>query len=131
MSAQLIEVICTRLDTRGDGKSSASPIRRLTQYWTPDGELLAEVDPCAEDITEQLRIERLKNMELEAVLAYYKQKARTWYEPDGRETLLDSEEEATMRRIEAARFIQKITTAAPVASFIPTTAAEPTPSTDH
>lgn len=43
MSAQLIEVIRTDLTLRGrDGTDLA---RRVVQYWTPDGELLAEVDP--------------------------------------------------------------------------------------
>lgn len=43
--AKKIEVIETRLLRRGNGKST--PIRIITQYWSLDGELLAEVDPEA------------------------------------------------------------------------------------
>lgn len=42
--ARVIQVIETTLERRGDGKDT--PIRLITQYWTLDGELLAEVDPC-------------------------------------------------------------------------------------
>jgi hypothetical protein len=42
-SAELIQVIRTTLTRRGDGKTD--PIRVITQYWSVDGELLAEVDP--------------------------------------------------------------------------------------
>lgn len=45
---EVIQVIRTTLLRRGDGKSSDSPIRAVTQYWTFDGTLLAEVDPCAD-----------------------------------------------------------------------------------
>lgn len=47
--ARVIQVIETTLERRGDGKSMSSPIRIVTQYWSFDGELLAEVDPCAND----------------------------------------------------------------------------------
>lgn len=40
--AQVIRVIRTELALRGDGKES--PMRRVIQYWTLDGEFLAEVD---------------------------------------------------------------------------------------
>lgn len=43
--ARVIQVIETRLLRRGDGKDARSPIRIVTQYWTLDGKLLAEVDP--------------------------------------------------------------------------------------
>ena len=43
MSARVIRVIETRLATRGRGTED-SPIRSITQYWTEDGDLLAEVD---------------------------------------------------------------------------------------
>jgi hypothetical protein len=42
-NAELIQVIRTTLLRRGDGKDD--PIRIITQYWSVDGELLAEVDP--------------------------------------------------------------------------------------
>jgi hypothetical protein len=45
--ARVIKVIETGLDLRGEG-TSASPVRRVTQYWTLEGELLAEVDPSPE-----------------------------------------------------------------------------------
>lgn len=40
---QRIEVIRTYIETRGDGKSD--PIRIIEQFWSMDGELLAENDP--------------------------------------------------------------------------------------
>ena len=45
--AELIQVIRTTLLRRGDGKTT--PIRVITQYWSTDGELLAEVDPLPDD----------------------------------------------------------------------------------
>lgn len=46
MGAKVIQVIETNLERRGTGKDESSPIRGIRQYWTTDGELLAEVDPC-------------------------------------------------------------------------------------
>lgn len=43
-NAKVIQVIETTLELRGKGTSDA-PYRRVTQYWTLDGKLLAEVDP--------------------------------------------------------------------------------------
>ena len=43
-SARVISIIETDLTRRGDGKDD--PIRRVVQYWTLEGELLAERDPC-------------------------------------------------------------------------------------
>jgi hypothetical protein len=43
MSARLIQVIETDLERRGNGKTT--PIRIIKQYYSVDGELLAEVDP--------------------------------------------------------------------------------------
>lgn len=43
MSAQVMQVIRTDIELRGDGKTD--PYRRIFQYWSVDGELLAEVDP--------------------------------------------------------------------------------------
>jgi hypothetical protein len=44
-NARVIAVIVTTLTRRGTGKDE-SPIRIVTQYWSLDGEFLAEVDPC-------------------------------------------------------------------------------------
>lgn len=44
MKAELITVIRTTLTLKGKGTED-SPLRRVTQYWSTDGELLAEVDP--------------------------------------------------------------------------------------
>lgn len=41
--ARVMQVIRTSLLRRGDGKQV--PIRTIIQYWSFDGELLAEVDP--------------------------------------------------------------------------------------
>lgn len=41
---ELIQVVRTRLAHRGRG-TEADPNRYLTQYWSTEGELLAEVDP--------------------------------------------------------------------------------------
>lgn len=46
-SACVIQVVETRLTRRGNG--STTPIRVITQYWSLDGDLLAEVDPAAFD----------------------------------------------------------------------------------
>lgn len=44
LDVEVIEVVRTRLEKRGKGTND-DPIRRITQYWSPDGVLLAEVDP--------------------------------------------------------------------------------------
>lgn len=44
-NARVIQVIETSLEQRGRGVED-DPIRRVRQFWTLDGELLAEVDPC-------------------------------------------------------------------------------------
>lgn len=44
-TAKVIQVIQTSLSSRGDGTRD-NHMRRITQYWSLDGELLAEVDPC-------------------------------------------------------------------------------------
>lgn len=43
--AKVIQVIETTLLRKGDGTSN-SPIRIITQYWSLDGKLMWEVDPC-------------------------------------------------------------------------------------
>jgi len=45
-SAKVISVIETK-SARGSGKSPEDPARIVTQYWTLEGELLAECDPTA------------------------------------------------------------------------------------
>jgi hypothetical protein len=45
MTAKVIQVIETKITTRGTGKDSSSPLRGVTQYWSFDGQLLAESDP--------------------------------------------------------------------------------------
>lgn len=40
--AEVIKVIRTSLTMRGEGKNSADPYRRIIQYWSLEGELLAE-----------------------------------------------------------------------------------------
>lgn len=45
MTARLIQVIETDLLLRGKGTED-DPMRRITQYYSTDGELLAEHDPC-------------------------------------------------------------------------------------
>ena len=49
MNAYVTQVIITRLDRRGMGKTEDDPIRRLTQIWSLAGELLAEIDPVLQD----------------------------------------------------------------------------------
>ena len=44
MIARLIEVIETDLELRGKG-TTEDPYRRVTQYWSKEGLLLAEKDP--------------------------------------------------------------------------------------
>jgi hypothetical protein len=58
---QLVTLVQTSLTTRGDGEST--PIRRVMQWWTQEGELVAENDPCSVIVTEEKRreIHRLFN----------------------------------------------------------------------
>ena len=44
MGVELITLVKTNLETRGNG-TEENPSRRITQYWTLDGELLFEIDP--------------------------------------------------------------------------------------
>ena len=44
--AKVIRVIVTDLDIWGEG-TEESPMRRILQYWTLDGMLLAEIDPLS------------------------------------------------------------------------------------
>lgn len=44
---EMLQVIRTTLMRAGNGKSEHSPVRRVIQYWSLDGELLATVDDLA------------------------------------------------------------------------------------
>ena len=50
-TCKVISVVESTLAHRGTGRDDSSPIRALTQYWTPEGKMLAEIDPCAEVLT--------------------------------------------------------------------------------
>ena len=50
-NARVMQVIVTELTSRGDGVDD--PIRVITQYWSFDGKLLAEVDPWTPKVDEQ------------------------------------------------------------------------------
>lgn len=50
-NAKLIKVLVTTLTLKGNGKKD-DPYRRITQYWSLEGELLAEVDPLPEEYEE-------------------------------------------------------------------------------
>lgn len=50
VKVELIQVIKTNLTKRGTGKTEQEFVRRVTQYWSLDGELLAEVDPADKNI---------------------------------------------------------------------------------
>ena len=45
-SAIVMQVIKTTILRRGNG--TTTPVRIITQYWTLEGKLLCEVDPCPE-----------------------------------------------------------------------------------
>lgn len=52
MSAQTVSLIRTDLLRRGKGVED-DPVRIVTQYWTWEGELVAEVDPLATRLHEK------------------------------------------------------------------------------
>ncbi len=52
---QQVTLIQTAIAKRGDGVST--PLRRVTQWWTQAGELVAENDPCSVVVTEEQRRE--------------------------------------------------------------------------
>lgn len=54
-TVKLVHLIETTLLRRGDGVKE--PIRVITQYWTLDGELVAEVDPLKLTASETKNIE--------------------------------------------------------------------------
>lgn len=51
MTVKLMQVIYSDELRHGSGRDASSPIRRVVQYWSPEGELLAEVDPMARTVT--------------------------------------------------------------------------------
>lgn len=53
---ELIQVIKTSLKVIGAG-TPRDPHRRVTQFWSIDGDLLAEVDPVARSVTPDLMME--------------------------------------------------------------------------
>jgi len=56
-TCKVIEVVETSLTRRGKGEEE-DPVRIITQYWSKDGTLLAEVD-CAEKDVLQFKMTRL------------------------------------------------------------------------
>lgn len=46
--AEVIQVIHTNLEKRGTGRDELDVVRRIDQYWSMDGVLLWEHDPCPE-----------------------------------------------------------------------------------
>jgi len=52
--AKKIEVIETELLRRGKGVEG-DPVRLIKQYWSMEGDLLAEVDPFNENIISKLK----------------------------------------------------------------------------
>jgi len=45
-SARVVQLIETTILRRGEGLES-DPVRIVTQYWTFDGQMVAEDDPCS------------------------------------------------------------------------------------
>lgn len=80
-TVKTVVLIETTLARRGNGKGPDSPVRVITQYWIPDGELLIEYDPSAIELTPEMRAkmrealyqklgENIKSMEVwEAMLS--------------------------------------------------------------
>lgn len=55
-TAKVVHLIETTILRRGDGVHKDHPIRIITQYWTLDGELVAEVDPLELSAGEKKKI---------------------------------------------------------------------------
>lgn len=50
-NVRVIEVVETTLLTKREpGKDEDNPVRIVTQYWSKSGELLAEHDPCPDEL---------------------------------------------------------------------------------
>lgn len=69
MSARTMQVIVTNLERRGKGVSG-DPIRRLTQYWSVEGELLAEVDPCQPYLISKKAEDRVREIYRKSVIEH-------------------------------------------------------------
>ena len=54
-TVQTVTLVRTTLTRAGSGADIHSPLRYITQYWTPCGKLVAEVDPCACHVSPELR----------------------------------------------------------------------------
>ena len=50
VSAYVTQVIVTELERRGKG-TPEDPVRRVRQFWSLEGKLLAEVDPCDDRVS--------------------------------------------------------------------------------
>ncbi len=50
-----LTLIETTIARRGEGINNSSPIRVITQYWTPKGDLVFERDPCSLVLTVEKR----------------------------------------------------------------------------
>lgn len=59
--AKIVELIYT-VETRGLGKNG-DPVRNVEQYWTKDGKLLFEKDPCSKMQKENVEITDKENDE--------------------------------------------------------------------
>lgn len=60
MSAKVIRVIETKMGKRGNGRDD--PLRTLTQYWSEEGEMLAEVDPYIESLDIQTVLKAARSL---------------------------------------------------------------------
>lgn len=58
--ARVIQVIQTTLLRRGEGKSEENPVRVIEQFWSLDGELLAENDRWKQGQTFEIDIDKEK-----------------------------------------------------------------------
>ncbi len=89
-TARTIEVVQTTLTLRGNGKDD--PFRRITEYWSRDGALLAEHDPHAETEHKQRNeyIEVLK--ESEQLATTEKRRTKEFFEESQKEARLLKEE---------------------------------------
>jgi len=56
--ARVIQVVQTTLLRRGEGKSEGDPVRVIEQFWSLDGELLAENDRWKQGRTFKIDIDK-------------------------------------------------------------------------
>lgn len=67
-TAKIVVLIVTRLLRRGSGDSEDSPVRIITEYWTPAGEKIGEEDPASILMTPEKRAEIRKLVESTAAM---------------------------------------------------------------